>query len=64
MPSKRQNFLRSMGGYFYLPYPNYNNKFLTSFFPAMSKTWNNLQTSIKCHTLLEFKAQLKKDIKP
>ena len=59
---EKQHFLRSKGGY--LPYPNYNNKFLNSFFPAMFKTWNNLPTSTKCKNLGYFKAQLKTDLKP
>ena len=59
---EKRHFLRSKGGY--LPYPNHSNKFLNSFFPVMSKTWNNLPTSTKCKNLLDFKAQLKTDLKP
>ena len=53
---------RSKGGY--LPYPNYGNKFLNSFFPYMSRLWNNLPNSTKCKNLSEFKIQLNCDIKP
>ena len=53
---------RSKGGY--LPYPNFGNKFLNSFFPFFSKLWNNLQTSTKGKQLLDFKSRLKLDIKP
>ena len=59
---EKQHFLRSKGGY--LPYPDYDKKFLNTFFPAMSKTWNNLPTYTKCKNLEDFKAQLKTDIKP
>ena len=30
----------------------------------MSEAWNNLQTSLECKNLTDFKAQLKIDIKP
>ena len=59
---ERKQFLRSRGGY--LPYPNYNNKFQNSFFPLMSKFWNNLPTSTKIKNLSDFKDQLKIDLKP
>ena len=52
----------SKGGY--LPYPNYGNKYLNSFFPYMSRLWNNLPNSTKCKNLSEFKIQLNCDMKP
>ena len=58
---KRQN-LRSKGGY--LPYPNYGNKFLNSFFPYITKIWNNLPTSVRSLNLLDFKTELKSYLKP
>ena len=48
----------------YTPYPNYGSKFLNSFFPYMSKLWNNLPQSTKCKNLIDFKLQLNEDIKP
>ena len=47
-----------------MPYPNYNNKFSNSFFLFFSRLWNNLQTSLKSKDLVEFKKQLKIDLKP
>ena len=52
-----QHYLRSKGGY--LPYPNHGNKFINSFFPFISKIWNNLPTSTQNLTLYEFKAKIK-----
>ena len=54
--------LRSKGGY--MPYPNYGNKFKNSFFPFISKLWNNLPTKNRSMNLFDFKAELKIDIKP
>ena len=54
--------MRSKGGY--LPYPNYGSTFLNSFFPFNSKLWNNLPQSTKQMDLIEFKNQLKVDLKP
>lgn len=59
---ERKQILRSRGGY--LPYPNYNIKFQNSFFPLMSKFWNNLPTTKKNKNFFDFKEQLKIDIKP
>ena len=59
---ERNYLLRSKGGY--LPYPNYGNAFLNSFFPFMSKKWNNLNSSIQAKDLFEFKYQLKSEMKP
>ena len=53
---------RSKGGY--VPYPNYGNKFMNSFFPFISKLWNNLTPLTKTKDLIDFKNQLKIDIKP
>ena len=53
---------RSKGGY--TPYPNYGSKFLNSYFPYISKMWNNLDKSRKCLSLFDFKSKLKSDLKP
>ena len=62
MDFEKKYELRSKGGY--SPYPNYGNKFLNSFFPWISKLWNNLPHSTQAKELIDFKAQLKLDIKP
>ena len=54
--------LRSKGGY--MPYPNYGNKFLQSFFPFISRIWNSLSSNIQSKDLTDFKNQLKLDMKP
>ena len=59
---ERKYELRSKGGY--MPYPNYGNKFLNSFFPFISKIWNNLAPSLQAKDLFDFKDQLKTDMKP
>ena len=59
---EKKHNLRSKGGY--LPYPNYGNKFLNSFFPYITKIWNNLPTSVKSLNLLDFKTELKSYLKP
>ena len=59
---QKQYHLRSKGGY--LPYPNYGMKFSNSFFPFISKIWNNLPTSIQSLSLSDFKNELKTNIKP
>ena len=53
---------RSKGGY--TPYPNYGSKFLNSYFPYISKMWNNLDKTRKCLSILDFKSKLKSDLKP
>ena len=53
---------RSKGGY--SPYPNYGAKFSNSFFPYMTKLWNNLNVSTQVMMLPDFKVQLKKELKP
>ena len=53
---------RSKGGY--IPYPNYGMKFQNSFFPYMSKLWNNLDVSTKILSLPDFKTKLKTILKP
>ena len=55
-------FTRSKGGY--MPYNNYGINFLNSFFPYISKMWNNLPHQSQCLQLEEFKKQLKIDLKP
>ena len=46
-----------------MPYPNYGNTFVNYFFPLISKLWNNLPHKKQSMNLLDFKAQLKIDIK-
>ena len=53
---------RSKGGY--SPYPSFGSKFNKSFFPYMSKLWNNLEVSTQLMALPDFKEQLKKELKP
>ena len=59
---EKKYVMRSKGGY--LPYPNYGSKYLNSFFPYMSKLWNNLDISTQSMNLLDFKSRLKIDMKP
>ena len=48
---EKKQMTRSKGGY--LPFPNYGTKFQNSFFPYISKLWNNLDTCTKhCHWLI------------
>ena len=47
-----------------MPYPNHGRHFLNSFFPYMSRLWNNLPNTTKCKNLQDFKIQLNGDIKP
>ena len=53
---------RSKGGY--SPYPNYGVKYGNSFFPYMTKLWNNLNVSTQLMALPDFKDQLKIEFKP
>ena len=46
-----------------MTYPNYGSKFMNTFFPYISKIWNNLPSSTKSMSLFDFKAQLKNDLK-
>ena len=48
----------------YSPYPYFGNKYSNSFFPYMSKLWNNLDVSTQVMLLPDFKLQLKKELKP
>ena len=48
----------------YSTYPNFGVKFKNSFFPFMTKCWNELDVSTQVMPLSEFKEQLKKDLKP
>ena len=58
-----KNYLtRSKGGY--SPYPYFGKKFSNSFFPYMTKLWNNLDLSTQVMMLPDFKAQLKRELKP
>ena len=50
---------RAKGGY--TPYPNYGAKFLNSYFPYISKMWNNLDRATQCLSLPDFKTKLKSD---
>ena len=62
LDSDRVRMTRSKGGY--LPFKNYGNTFLKSFFPYISKLWNLLPLSTQCFDVYEFKKQLKLNIKP
>ena len=59
---EKKYFTRSKGGY--SPFPNFGTKFSNSFFPYMTKFWNNLNLSTQVMMLPEFKVQLKKELKP
>ena len=59
---ERKYLTRSKVGY--SPYPYFGEKFRNSFFPYMSKQWNNLDVGTQVLQLSEFKEQLKKDLKP
>ena len=54
--------LRSKGGY--SPYPRYGIKFQNSFFPYISKLWNNLPKCTQSLSLDEFKQEMKISLKP
>ena len=59
---EKKHFTRSKGGY--SPYPNYGVKYLSTFFPYISKLWNNLDTSTQSMELSDFKTKLKSCLKP
>ena len=59
---EKRQMTRSKGGY--LPFPNYGTKFQNSFFPYISKLWNNLDTCTKTLSLVDFKLKLKNMLKP
>ena len=48
----------------YSTYPNFGVKFKNSFFPFMTKCWNELNVSTQVMQLCDFKEQLKTDLKP
>ena len=48
----------------YSTYPNFGVKFKNSFFPFMTKCWNELNVSTQVMQLSDFKEQLKTDLKP
>ena len=62
MGLEKQHNLRSKGSY--LPYPNYGFRFSNSFFPYISKIWNNLPKSTQSLSLGDFKTELKISLKP
>ena len=62
LDSEKKHMTRSKGGY--TPYPNLGHKFLNSFFPYISKLWNKLPLTTKIMNVIEFKQQLKLDLKP
>ena len=59
---EKRQITRSKGGY--LPFPNFGAKFQNSFFPYISKLWNNLDTCTKTLSLIDFKSKLKDKLKP
>ena len=60
--SLKEHNLRSKSGY--SPYPRYGIKFHNSFFPYISKLWNNLPKSTQSLSLYEFKQEMKISLKP
>ena len=48
----------------YSAYPNFGKKYSDSYFPYMTKLWNNLEVSTQVMVLSDFKVQLKKELKP
>ena len=48
----------------YSPYPKFGVKYSNSFFPYMTKLWNNLSISTQVMNLPDFKEQLKRELKP
>ena len=48
----------------YMRYENFGHSFLNSFFPYITKIWNNLPANQKCKNLLDFKTELKLAMKP
>ena len=59
---EKKHFTRSKGGY--SPYPNLGSKYLNSFFPYISKLWNNLESSTQAMALPDFKEKMKISLKP
>ena len=57
---EKKQFTRSKWGYF--PYPNYGVKYPSTFFPYISKFWNNLDTSSQSMELSDFKTKLKSSL--
>ena len=43
----------------YSPYPNYGMKYKNSFFPYMTKLWNDLEVGTQVLPLKDFKDKLK-----
>ena len=48
----------------YSSYPNFGMKYKNSYFPYMTKIWNELDVEIQVLPLIEFKDKLKRDLKP
>ena len=59
---EKRYFTRSKGGY--LPYPNFGVRFDNTYFPYISKLWNNLEISTRSLGLSDFKMKLKSKLKP
>ena len=59
---EKKHYTRSKGGY--SPYPNYGAKYQKTFFPYISKMWNNLNSSTQSLALSDFKLKLKDIFKP
>ena len=59
---EKKHLTRSKGGY--TPYPNFGSKYLNSFFPFISKIWNNLDKSTQSLPLIDFKNKIKTSLKP
>ena len=59
---EKKHFTRSKGGY--SPYPNFGSRYLNSFFPFISKMWNDLDIATRSLPLIDFKSKMKISLKP
>ena len=59
---EKKHFTRSKGGY--TPYPNFGSRYLNSFFPFISKIWNDLDITTRSLPLIDFKSKMKISLKP
>ena len=59
---ERKYLTRSKVGY--APYPNFGAKYENSFFPFMTKLWNELDVNLQILPLSDFKEKLKLNLKP
>ena len=59
---EKKYLTRSKAGY--SSYPNYGQQFKNSFFPYITKLWNNLDVDIQILALPEFKVKITEKLKP